>query len=735
MSSPSASLIDRKRPNLSWMILIGLIAGVASGLFFGEYTERIRWVGDAFVGLLQMAVLPFVAASLVSCVGRLSLADGAKLIRVGLLVMIALWAIGLTTLAILTQAFPVWEGGSFFSSRFTEPPPDPSWMDLFIPSNPFRALADNSIPAVVVFCIGLGVAIMNLPNKDRLLEPLDVLVDALANLNKLVVKLTPLGMFAIAAHAAGTIDFNQFKLIQGYLLTYGASAILLSLVVMPILIATVTPLTYGAVVRVSRDPLIAAFVIGNSFVVLPMMISAIDRLQRQIGNGRNPDDHPAEFLVPLAYPFPDVGRIVGLIFIPFSAWFYGSTIDMGTYPALVAAGLPGAFAKPIVTIPLLLDLAELPSDILNLWLASGVVAARFGDLMKTMHLMTFTLLVMCIMKGLTRFRPIRLLAGAVGSVMILALATLAIRTYLDTEFKDLYSKEKLITERDMKFPENSTVGRIETTLLERSNANPLPIGENQSRVQRIKEYGKLRVGFDPNSMPFCYFRADSRMLIGFDVQMAYYLAYDLNVGLEFVPIDRDNLYRQIEKDHFDVAMSALEGTVERAALMPSMDSYMDVTLAIVVPDHDKRSFRDRESMQEIPNLSLAIVKDSHFAERARRTLPEHIRIVEIDSASQYFEGLFSDVSGLVISAESGFAWTLRRPQFKVANPLQGRVHVPLYYMTGFDSEFESFLHNWLSLKRANGTYQDLYDYWILGLDSEAKPQRWCVIRDVLGWGK
>jgi len=732
---PDSSSQPKRRPSLSQMILIGVIAGVGCGLSFGESTESIKWVGDAYIGLLQMAVLPYVAVSLVANIGRLSSGTGVRLMRTALLVMCALWMIGLTTLVITNQAFPRWDGGSFFSSRFTEEPLAPDWLNLFIPSNPFRALSENSIPAVVVFSIGLGISLIHLPNKDRLLGPLDVLVDALANLNKLVVKLTPIGILAITAHAAGTIDLNKFSLIQGYLLTYCAAAIIISFVVLPAVVASFTPLSYWAVVRASRDPLIAAFVIGNSFVVMPMLIDAIKRLEKEDQLGGHPDGQPAEYLVPLAYPFPDIGRIVGLIFIPFSAWFYGSSIEWEAYPALLATGLPGSFAKPVITIPLLLEIAELPSDIFNLWLASGVVAARFSDLMKTMHLMTFTILTICITNKTARLRPTKLVVGMVGSLLVLVVATLMIRGFLNSEFKDHYSKAKLITERDMVFPEHSRVGGTEAIILDRSEPNPLPIHKGQTRVGRIKERGTIRVGFDSSRMPFCYYRANSKTLIGFDVQMAYYLANDLEVGIEFVPINRNELYQQLQADHFDVAMSALEGTIEQAALIPAMDSYMDVTLAIVVPDHDKRKFRDRDSMLQIPQLKLAVVKESFFAERARKVLPKHVEVIEIDSAAEYFAEVHQDVSGLVISAESGSAWTLREPAFTVANPVKGRIRVPLYYMTGSDVEFESFLQNWLTLKRSSGTYQELYDYWILGLDTESKQPRWCVIRDVLGWQK
>ncbi len=110
-----------------------------------------------------------------------------------------------------------------------------------------------------------------------------------------------------------------------------------------------------------------------------------------------------------------------------------------------------------------------------------------------------------------------------------------------------------------------------------------------------------------------------------------------------------------------------------------------------------------------------------------------IELIELDSASEYFSGRHVEADGLVISAESGSAWTLRQPEFTVANPLKGRIRVPLYYLTAHDSEFEQFLQNWLTLKRSDDTYEQLYEFWILGQDKQSKKRRWCILRDVLGW--
>ena len=70
---------------------------------------------------------------------------------------------------------------------------------------------------------------------------------------------------------------------------------------------------------------------------------------------------------------------------------------------------------------------------------------------------------------------------------------------------------------------------------ERVAAHPQPLTNGRTRIDRIQQDGKIRVGFDENQLPFCY-RNEQGQLIGLDVQMAMFLANDLGVAVEFVPI-------------------------------------------------------------------------------------------------------------------------------------------------------------------------------------------------------
>ena len=73
------------------------------------------------------------------------------------------------------------------------------------------------MPAVVLFSVVLGVALIGVERKQILLDVLRVARDALSRATRFVVRLTPYGLFAIAATAAGTLSLEQLGRLQVYL--------------------------------------------------------------------------------------------------------------------------------------------------------------------------------------------------------------------------------------------------------------------------------------------------------------------------------------------------------------------------------------------------------------------------------------------------------------------------------------------------------------------------------------
>src|SRR4029079_568019 len=114
--------------------------------------------------------------------------------------------------------------------------------------------------AVVLFSVVVGVALIGVERKQTLLDVLQVVGEAVSRATRLVTRLTPYGLFAIAATAAGTLDVEQLGRLQIYLLTYVAIALLVSLWALPGLVAALTPIPALDLLQTTRNALITAFV-------------------------------------------------------------------------------------------------------------------------------------------------------------------------------------------------------------------------------------------------------------------------------------------------------------------------------------------------------------------------------------------------------------------------------------------------------------------------------------------
>ncbi|MEE9608781.1 MAG: cation:dicarboxylase symporter family transporter, partial [Myxococcota bacterium] len=364
---------DRKPPRLSlsgW-IMISLFLGVGCGLFFGEMMSFLQVVADGFIRLLQMAVLPYVTVALIAGLGRLNRREMRVVVRIGGAVLLLFWVMALALVVAMPLAFPPWESASFFSVGLVESPEQVDFVELFIPANPFHALTHGVVPAVVLFCIALGVALTRVPRRAVLIENLTVLSDALTQVTRFVVSLTPIGVFAITATATGSMSFADLRRLEVYLATYVAVSLLVTFWIVPGLVAALTPLRYRDVVSASRDAIVTAFSTGSLLIVLPIIADRCKALLERQGLASDDSDSVIDVFVPVSFNFPHVGKLLTLGFVVFAAWFAGASLGPADYPRLALSGLLTFFGSVNVALPFLLDQFEIPADMFQLFIAVG----------------------------------------------------------------------------------------------------------------------------------------------------------------------------------------------------------------------------------------------------------------------------------------------------------------------------------------------------------------------------
>jgi Na+/H+-dicarboxylate symporter len=715
--------------SLSSKILLSLVLGVAAGLFFGEPMGVLAVVGDAFVRLLQMTVLPYVVVSLTAGLGHLGYAEARSLALRGGLLLLLLWAVSFAVVAVMPLAFPAVETASFFSTTQEAAATQIDFLGLYIPSNPFHSLANNAVPAVVLFSISLGVALIGMERKELLIQTLDTLGDALLRVTNFVVRLTPIGVFAIAASAAGTMTVYEFERVQVFLVTYIVLSLVLSLWILPGLVAALTPIRHRDVVWLSRDALITAFATGSTFVVIPLLAERSREFLQRYALEREDSASLIDVIIPVSNSFPHAAKVLTLSFVVFAGWFVDTPVPLDQYPMLAAAGIASTFGSVNVAVPFLLDLMELPHDLFQLFLATGVLNARFGTLLAAMHMLVLTLLGTCALTGVLRVRWSRLLRYVAGSLLVLTVSVLGIRVLLSGVVDASYHKDQVI--RGMHLARDS----VPAVVHDEPPATP-PLDPDRNRLEAILQRGVLRVGYRPEgSLPF-NFRNQDDELVGLDVEMAHSLARGLGVTLEFVPVDSrfgQRFAEVLASGYCDIVMSRSALTMTNAGRFEYSQPYLDLTLGFLVRDHRRREFADRERVAERRDLRIAFPDEPYYRRRVARLLPR-AELVTVPDIETFLADEESRFDAMVYVAEIGSAWSLLRPEFASVVPNPPLQNVPLAYPLPLgEPEWQNMVDTWIALKRGDGTIAELYDHWILGRDAETRRPRWSVIRDVLGW--
>ncbi len=706
--------------SLSTRVLLGLGLGILAGLFFGESVAFLEGVGSAFVVLLQMTVLPFVTVALIRSLGGLRKEDAVALARSAGAFLLLVWALTLVVVGALPLAFPDWEAASFFSTSLVEtaPPFDP--VALYLPANPFRALADGVVPAVVVFSVAVGLALMAIERKETLLDVLRATEDALQRVAAFVVSLAPYGVFAIAGHAAGTMLGDELLGLQVYAVAYVVAALALSLWILPMLVVAVTPFSYGEVVGHARAALLTAFATGSVFVVLPILAERSRELLESREETRDKRGL-VEVIVPIAFTLSSAGKLLSLGFILFAGWLSGFPLSPGQMPQFIATGVFSFFASTAVAIPFLLDLFRIPADAFQLFLvADNIVGNRFGSMLASVHILSITLLGACGTAGVLALRPVRLARWAGVGVLLIVAGLGGTRLFFES-IEHPYQGYRTFIERERLLPDADA----------RELASPAGLPDSATPVLAgIRERGVIRVGFGADALPYV-FHNETGELVGLDVEMAHALARDLGVRLEFVPIAWPRMAEHLDRGAVDVVMSGVAITPQRLEAMSFTDPYMEVSLAFVVPDHLRDDFADPEIVRSLEAVRIGVPRLGYYGDMLSRYLPQ-AEVVALDSPRSFFADP-GEIDALLLSAETGSAWTLIYPQFAVAVPGSGTVKVPLgYALRRGEPDMVEFLNRWILLKQRDRTVSELFHYWIEGVDPPgAAKRRWSILHDVI----
>ncbi|NVI97970.1 dicarboxylate/amino acid:cation symporter [Myxococcus sp. AM009] len=372
--------------------VLGAVAGWLVGAPAGPWFQPL---GTLYVNLIKMIATPLVFFAVINAVaalhGQKSMAvlGGKTFLWFAVTAALAV-GVGLGVAALLRPGEGV---GQLMASETYQPRDVPGPIQVLldvVPTNPFAALANGKILQVIFFAGLLGFALVKLGQKAaRLRELVREASDAMIQVTRFVLELTPLGTFGLIAALVGTYGFERLLPLGKLVLAlYVACALHIVFVYGGLLMTHgLNPLRFF---RGAAPGMQVAFVSSSSFASMPVALRAVTH-----NLGVNKDY--AAFAVPLgaSIKMDGCGAIYPAIASLFVAQYFSLELSASQYFIILLASVLGSFGTAgvpgtaVVMATVVLSSAGLPLEGLGYLLAID----RVLDMMRTLTNVTGQMLV------------------------------------------------------------------------------------------------------------------------------------------------------------------------------------------------------------------------------------------------------------------------------------------------------------------------------------------------------
>ena len=388
----------------NWHIFFGIIAGILVGIFLHSHqsvlvSNILIFVGQIFIRLIQMVVIPLVVSAIV--IGVTSIGDNKQLSKFGTKMILYYGIITVAAVVIGTILALTMHPGNGAANYITENAAaevqatvatamDEQQGNLlnmflgFIPSNPLNALANGNMVAIIVFVLIFAVALAKVGDVNRpIVSFFESIFAATMKITDWIMFLAAPGVFALTASAVSSFGIDIFASISKYLLVLAIGFMLQLFVVYPLFLRFFSKVSIWMLYSAIAEAMMVAFGTASSSATLPLTIACCEK--------RGISHKISSFVLPLGATLNMDGtallQVVAVIFLT-QAYGVALTPFLIIQIALLAiiasstcAGIPGA---GLITIALILNGMGLSPEQLVAGFAFLFTIERITDMMRTL---------------------------------------------------------------------------------------------------------------------------------------------------------------------------------------------------------------------------------------------------------------------------------------------------------------------------------------------------------------
>ena len=348
-----------KKISLAGQILIGLVLGIIVGaIFYGSPTiaSYLQPIGDIFLRLIKMIVVPIIVASIIVAVAgvgdikQLGKIGGKTILYFEIVTTIAI-IVGIIAANILQPGAGVNMGelnqtdiGSYVDTA--EAKESESLIDTIVnivPTNPIAAVAEGDMLAIIFFSLAFGLGINAIGERGKpVLAFFQGTADAMFYVTNQIMKFAPFGVFALIGVTVAKFGLASLIPLGKLVISVYGTMIFFVVVVLGI-IAKLVGYSLFKLIKLIKEELILAFSTASSEAVLPRIMEKVEKA--------GCPKHIASFVIPTGYSFNlDGSTLYQALAAIFIAQMYGIDMSIADQISLMLvlmvtskgiAGVPG----------------------------------------------------------------------------------------------------------------------------------------------------------------------------------------------------------------------------------------------------------------------------------------------------------------------------------------------------------------------------------------------------------
>lgn len=372
----------KKKLGLSTQIFISLLIGALFGVVIHYWVpssyikdtvivEGVLYVvGQGFIRLMQMLVVPLVFCSLIC--GSMAIGDTKTLGKVGVktigfyLVTTALAVCVALGSALLINPGRGLDMDAVQKGTVSSTTEATSLVDTLlniIPKNPVQSMANGDMLPIIVFALFVGIMLAKLGTRGSVVANFfSQFNDVMMEMTMAIMKIAPIGVFCLIARTFATVGFSAFAPMLKYMGNVTLALAIQCLVVYQILLFVFTRLNPFKFIKKFLPVMGFAFSTATSNATIPM---SIDTLSKKMGVSKQ----ISSFTIPLGATINmDGTSIMQGVAVVFIAQAYGIPLTMGNLATVVVTatlasiGTAGVPSVGLVTLAMVLNSVGLPTE-------------------------------------------------------------------------------------------------------------------------------------------------------------------------------------------------------------------------------------------------------------------------------------------------------------------------------------------------------------------------------------